>query len=208
MAGEWDIVRAKFITSAVRAEQYPDGYFTEIAFVGRSNVGKSSLINSLCRQNKLAKTSATPGKTQTINFYELHAKATIDNKEIRKDFHLVDLPGYGFAKASRDSKQQWSAFIKKYLSDSDELTLVCQLIDIRHELMESDRICFEWLRSSGLNVQVVLTKSDKLSKQMVVSQHRALSTALGLSTEEVIVYSAQSHTGRFELINKMVKYLR
>ncbi len=206
MAGEWDIVRAKFITSAVRADQHPTSNFKEIAFVGRSNVGKSSLINSLCRQNKLAKTSSTPGKTQTINFYELHAKANFDGQEERRDFHLVDLPGYGFAKASRDAKQHWSEFIKKYLSNSDELVQVCQLIDIRHDLMESDRICYEWLKEFGLSVQVIFTKADKLSKQAVNAQHRALSKALGLKPEDVVVYSAPSHTGRVELINRLAKY--
>lgn len=206
MALEWDIVRAKFITSAVRADQYPSNSLKEIAFVGRSNVGKSSLINSICRQNKIAKVSSTPGKTQTINFYELHAKATFDGEEARRDFHLVDLPGYGFAKASRDDKQQWSGFIRQYLTNSDNLQMVCQLIDIRHDIMESDLTCYHWLLSSGLPVQIVLTKSDKLSKQTANSQHRLLSKSLGLAPEEVIAYAAPSHQGRIELIDKLSKF--
>lgn len=206
MPGDWDIVKAKFITSAVRAEQYPLGNFKELAFVGRSNVGKSTLINSLCRQNKLAKISATPGKTQTINFYELHAKANFDGEDARRDFYLVDLPGYGFAKASRDSKQQWSAFIRTYIANSKHLVMACQLIDIRHELMESDKISYDWLCNSGLPVQVVLTKADKLSKQAANAQHRALSKALGLESQDVVVYSAPGNIGRSELISRLAKY--
>lgn len=206
MALEWDVVRAKFITSAVRADQYPSNSLAEIAFVGRSNVGKSSLINSVCRQNKIAKVSSTPGKTQTINFYELHAKAVFNGEEARRDFHLVDLPGYGFAKASRDSKQQWSGFIRQYLTSSDNLKLVCQLIDIRHDIMESDLTCYHWLLSSGLPVQIILTKTDKLSKQMATAQYRGLAKSLGLAPEEVIAYAAPSHQGRPELIDKLAKY--
>lgn len=205
MAFAWDIIKAKFITSAVRAEQYPTIDLSEVAFVGRSNVGKSSLINSLCRQNKLAKTSGSPGKTQTINFYELQAKAVFNGEDVRRGFYLVDLPGYGFAKASRDAKTQWSGFIRTYLTSSDRLKLVCQLIDIRHPLMESDLVCFHWLISSGLPVQVVLTKSDKLSKQSVVAQHAALSKALGLDKASVIAYSSMQNTGRAELIDKLSK---
>lgn len=206
MALEWDVVRAKFITSAVRADQYPSNILKEMAFVGRSNVGKSSLINSICRQNKIAKVSSTPGKTQTINFYELHAKAVFSGEEARRDFHLVDLPGYGFAKASRDDKQQWSGFIRQYLTNSDNLKLVCQLIDIRHDIMESDLTCYHWLLSAGIPVQIVLTKSDKLSKQTAVAQHRYLAKSLGLTPEKVIAYAAPSHQGRLELIDRLSKY--
>lgn len=205
MNKNWDIIKAEYLTTAVRPDQYPKGILPEIAFIGRSNVGKSSLINSLCRQNKLARISSTPGKTQTINFYQLEAKAVVENEQHRTNFMLVDLPGYGYAKASRDSKQLWSGFIKTYLQNASNLTLVCQLIDIRHGLMESDLDCYNWLQSIGRDVQVVLTKSDKISKQMISMQKEKLSAALGAVAEDVITYSSSNHSGRAELINDIVR---
>ena len=163
--GVWDIVRAQFVTSAVKAEQYPSPQMIEAAFIGRSNVGKSSLINSLCRRNGLARVSATPGKTQTINYYLLNAKRNVEGGADTAQFYLVDLPGYGFAKTGKSNKDLWSGFISKYLSGSDNLALVCQLIDIRHKPMESDIECYHWLLGCGLNVQIILTKADKLSQK-------------------------------------------
>ena len=142
--GTWDIIHAQYITSAVRADQYPTPPLIEAAFIGRSNVGKSSLINSLCRRNGLARVSSTPGKTQTINFYGLQAKRTTEGQEERADFYLVDLPGYGFAKTAKTNKDKWSGFISKYLSGSDNLGLVCQLIDIRHKPLDSDIENYHW----------------------------------------------------------------
>ena len=140
----WDVIRAEFITSAVRAEQYPKPaeqypkpYLPEVAFIGRSNVGKSSLINSVCRRNGLARVSSSPGKTQTLNFYRLDAKRVTEQAEDRTQFYLVDLPGYGFAKTNHKNKEQWSGFIRKYLEEAPNLALVCQLMDIRHNLMDS-----------------------------------------------------------------------
>ena len=176
----WDIIRSKYIASAVRADQYPTIRMIEAAFIGRSNVGKSSLINSLCRRNGLARVSATPGKTQTINFYELEAKRTDEGLDERAKFYLVDLPGYGFAKTNRNNKEQWSGFISKYLSGSENLGLVCQLIDIRHKPMDSDMECYQWLKDCGLRVQVVLTKSDKLSKNAAMSQKALFKKEMGL----------------------------
>ena len=132
---QWDFIRAEFVTSAVRAEQYPKPYLPEVAFIGRSNVGKSSLINSVCRRNGLARVSSSPGKTQTLNFYRLDAKRVTEQAEDRTQFYLVDLPGYGFAKTNYKNKEQWSGFIRKYLEEAPNLVLVCQLMDIRHKLM-------------------------------------------------------------------------
>lgn len=205
MNKNWDIIKAEYLATAVRPDQYPKGMLPEVAFIGRSNVGKSSLINSLCRQNKLARISSTPGKTQTINFYQLEAKAIVENEQYRTNFMLVDLPGYGFAKASRDSKQRWSGFIKTYLQNASNLTVVCQLVDIRHDLMDSDMECYNWLQSIGREVQIVLTKSDKISKQMINEQKEKLSAALGVASAEVITYSASNHSGRVELINNVVR---
>lgn len=203
----WDIIRSKYIASAVRADQYPTIRMIEAAFIGRSNVGKSSLINSLCRRNGLARVSATPGKTQTINFYELEAKRTDEGLDERAKFYLVDLPGYGFAKTNRNNKEQWSGFISKYLSSSENLGLVCQLIDIRHKPMDSDMECYQWLRDCGLRVQVVLTKSDKLSKNAAMSQKALFKREMGLSEDDIITYTSSQHTNRSELINRIMAAL-
>ena len=203
----WDIIRSKYVASAVRADQYPPTRMIEVAFIGRSNVGKSSLINSLCRRNGLARVSATPGKTQTINFYELEAKRTDEGLDERAKFYLVDLPGYGFAKTNRNNKAQWSGFISKYLSGSDNLGLVCQLIDIRHKPMESDLECYQWLKDCGLRVQIVLTKSDKLSKNAAMSQKALFKREMGLSEDDIITYTSSQHTNRGELINRIMAAL-
>ena len=203
----WYIIRSKYVASAVRADQYPPTRMIEAAFIGRSNVGKSSLINSLCRRNGLARVSATPGKTQTINFYELEAKRTDEGLDERAKFYLVDLPGYGFAKTNRNNKEQWSGFISKYLSGSDNLGLVCQLIDIRHKPMESDLECYQWLKDCGLRVQIVLTKSDKLSKNAAMSQKALFKREMGLSEDDIITYTSSQHTNRGELINRIMAAL-
>ena len=203
----WDIIRSKYVASAVRADQYPPTRMIEAAFIGRSNVGKSSLINSLCRRNGLARVSATPGKTQTINFYELEAKRTDEGLDERAKFYVVDLPGYGFAKTNRNNKEQWSGFISKYLSGSDNLGLVCQLIDIRHKPMESDLECYQWLKDCGLRVQIVLTKSDKLSKNAAMSQKALFKREMGLSEDDIITYTSSQHTNRGELINRIMAAL-
>ena len=203
----WDIIRSKYIASAVRADQYPTIRMIEAAFIGGSNVGKSSLINSLCRRNGLARVSATPGKTQTINFYELEAKRTDEGLDERAKFYLVDLPGYGFARTNHNNKEQWSGFISKYLSGSENLGLVCQLIDIRHKPMDSDMECYQWLRDCGLRVQVVLTKSDKLSKNAAMSQKALFKKEMGLSEDDIITYTSSQHTNRSELINRIMAAL-
>ena len=203
----WDIIRSKYIASAVRADQYPTIRMIEAAFIGRSNVGKSSLINSLCRRNGLARVSATPGKTQTINFYELEAKRTDEGLDERAKFYLVDLPGYGFARTNHNNKEQWSGFISKYLSGSENLGLVCQLIDIRHKPMDSDMECYQWLKDCGLRVQVVLTKSDKLSKNAAMSQKALFKKEMGLREDDIITYTSSQHTNRSELINRIMAAL-
>ncbi len=205
--GTWDIIHSKYVASAVRADQYPRDKMIEAAFIGRSNVGKSSLINSLCRRNGLARVSSTPGKTQTINFYELEAKRVSEGLDERARFYLVDLPGYGFARTNRNNKEQWSGFISKYLSESENLGLVGQLIDIRHKPMDSDLECYHWLKSCGLNVQLVLTKADKLSKSAAMAQRALFVREMGLTNQEVIVYSSTQHTTRGELIGRIMDAL-
>ena len=205
--GTWDIIHAQYITSAVRADQYPTPPLIEAAFIGRSNVGKSSLINSLCRRNGLARVSSTPGKTQTINFYGLQAKRTTEGQEERADFYLVDLPGYGFVKTAKTNKDKWSGFISKYLSGSDNLGLVCQLIDIRHKPLDSDIESYHWLLDCGLQVQVILTKADKLSKNAAMAQKALFKRELGLDDSRIMTYSVTQNTMRSELIGRIMTAL-
>ena len=160
---QWDIVGGEFVASAVKATQYPQDTVDEVAFIGRSNVGKSSLLNSLARRKGLARVSSSPGKTQTINFYSFRAKKTTEKEPLRHTFYAVDLPGYGFARTSQSQKNQWSAFICKYMENSRDLKLVCILMDIRHAPMESDIDCYQWLLSLGIPLMIILTKSDKLN---------------------------------------------
>ena len=205
--GYWDFIRAEFVTSAVRAEQYPKPYLPEVAFIGRSNVGKSSLINSVCRRNGLARVSSSPGKTQTLNFYRLDAKRTTEQAEDRTQFYLVDLPGYGFAKTNHKNKEQWSGFIRKYLEEAPNLVLVCQLMDIRHKLMDSDIEAYTWMLECGLNIHVVLTKADKLSKNAAMSQRAAVKKALSLADEQITAYSVLQPVMRLEFINRIMAAL-
>lgn len=206
-SNQWDIIRAKYVASAVRPDQYPLPAMKEVAFIGRSNVGKSSLINSLTRRNSLARVSGSPGKTQTINFYELEAKRMLEEGEQRSNFFLVDLPGYGFARASKDNKSQWSVFIRNYMSGSKNLKLVCQLIDIRHKPLENDLECYHWLLECGLPVQLVLTKSDKVSKNAAASQKALFKRELGLDDDRIMTYTAVQHTNRNELIARIMDYI-
>lgn len=202
--GQWDVVKADFVTSAVQADQYPKPSLPQVAFIGRSNVGKSSLINSVCRRNGLARVSATPGKTQTLNFYQLQAKRTLDDAVDRTQFYLVDLPGYGFARTNRHNKEIWSGFIRNYLTDAPDLVLVCQLIDIRHRLMDSDIEAYQWMVSCGLQVQLVLTKMDKLSKSAAMAQVAAVQREMSLTDSQVMAYSVLQPVMRFELINRIL----
>lgn len=205
-ANQWDIIGASYVASAVKATQYPQDTIDEVAFIGRSNVGKSSLLNSLARRKGLARVSSSPGKTQTINFYSFQAKRQQEEKVERHTYYAVDLPGYGFARTSKGNKEQWSAFICKYMENSQYLKLVCVLMDIRHAPMESDIDCYQWLLNLGLPIMVILTKSDKLSKGAVASQKALYQKTFGLRDEQIMTYSSTSHTTRKELINRIMEY--
>lgn len=200
----FDIIKARYSATAVRIEQYPQEGFSEIAFIGRSNVGKSSLINSLCRHKGLARISSTPGKTQTINFYTVTFKFSDENKA---EFFLVDLPGYGYARAGQASKKQWAGFISQYVRESPRLKLVCQLIDIRHAPMESDVQSYRWLQDHNVPVQVVATKADKIARGVFKKQTGVIRQSLGLNTDDVIPYSAMKGFGRQELLDKIGRVL-
>ncbi len=152
---------AEFIKSISKLIQKPDDKLSEIAFVGRSNVGKSSLMNALFNRKNLVKTSSTPGKTQLINYF------LVDNT-----IYFVDLPGYGYAKVPKKIYDAWRKMLENYISESRELRLVCLLIDSRHKIMESDKQMAEWLTYLGIPFIVTLTKTDKLSRNKIAIQKR------------------------------------
>lgn len=148
-----EIKKVKLESVAAKPIQYPEEGLTEIALAGRSNVGKSSLINTLINRNNFARTSAQPGKTQTINFYNING-----------DFRIVDLPGYGYAKVSVAERQKWANMIEKYLTSRQSLKEVVLLLDIRHEPGEHDKMMYDWIKSFGYKGYIIATKADKISK--------------------------------------------
>ncbi|MDU2066350.1 MAG: ribosome biogenesis GTP-binding protein YihA/YsxC [Sporomusaceae bacterium] len=194
---EVEVLAAKYVASAVRADQYPAEDLPQFAFVGRSNVGKSSLINSLCRHRGLARISSTPGKTQTLNFYQLEMRKSLE----RKSIFFVDLPGYGYAKRGQKQRTSWGKFIEDFLMESTELKRVFQLIDIRHPVQESDLQVFDWLVSSGVPVQIIATKADKLSRSAVQKQQALISRQLKIKQHEIMTYSSLKGTGRKEVLD-------
>lgn len=198
------ITQGKYIASAVKKDQYPERRLPEVVFIGRSNVGKSSLINSLTRVRGLARVSSQPGKTQTINFFALSAKL-LDKESgaeaIRKDFYLVDLPGYGYAKTGKERRKIWKKFIDEYLLTSPQLQFVCQLIDIRHEPMASDIEMFQWLVENNIPVLIVATKADKLGKNARQKNVAAIRRALGVKELSVLPYSSVKNEGRSDLLD-------
>ena len=198
-AQEVIITQASYLASAVNPSQYPAVRLPEFVFIGRSNVGKSSLINSLTRVKNLARVSSQPGKTQTINFYELGAKRA--GADERKNFYLVDLPGYGYAKTAKGNRKIWARFIEEYLTTSKELQFVCQLIDIRHAPMASDIDMFRWLVMRGIPVLVIATKADKLGKTAREKQVRVIRQALGVPELSVLPYSSLKNEGRSDLLD-------
>lgn len=199
------ITKAAYLASAVRRDQYPEEQHPAVAFIGRSNVGKSSLINSLTRIRQLAHVSGKPGKTQTINFYELLMR--IDGGEERHPVHLVDLPGYGYAKAARESRKTWAKFIEEYFLHAENLHFVCLLLDIRHAPMPSDRKMFDWLVSHDIPVLVIATKADKLGRTARQKQLSLMRKTLGVPDLSILPYSVPKNEGRTELLDVMKEYL-
>ena len=167
----------------------PENTKPEIAFAGKSNVGKSSLINALMNRKSLARTSGQPGKTQTINFYN-----------VNDELYLTDLPGYGFAKVSEAEKQKWGEMIENYLHTSRQLRAVFLLIDIRHALSQSDKMMYEWMVYQGFHPIIIATKSDKIKRSQLQKQLKAIRTGLDAEPGTVIIpFSAQTKQGRDEI---------
>lgn len=162
MTKSLQIINPKYAASAVRRDQYPDSGLPEIAFLGRSNVGKSSLINSLCNYRGLARVSGAPGKTQTINYFSAEMREKDGDAVSRLPFFLVDLPGYGFARTGGQKRQMWSNFIGEYVTQSPHLAMLCLLIDLRHPGLDIDLQAYRWLVENHVPLQIVGTKADKL----------------------------------------------
>ena len=167
----------------------PENTLTEIAFAGKSNVGKSSLINALMNRKSLARTSSQPGKTQTINFYN-----------VNEELYLVDLPGYGYAKVSEAEKVKWGQLIERYLNNSEQLKAVFLLIDIRHEPSANDRMMYDWIVEMGYNPIIIATKLDKIKRSQIQKQIKLIKTTLDLVPGTVVIpFSATTKQGRDEI---------
>ena len=167
----------------------PKNTLPEIAFAGKSNVGKSSLINGLMNRKSLARTSAQPGKTQTINYYN-----------INQELYFVDLPGYGYANASVEVKAKWGKMIERYLQKSEMLKEVFLLIDIRHAPSENDRIMYDWIRRNGYDPIIIATKLDKINRSQIQKQVKLIRTTLQAGADtQIVPYSAQTKQGREEI---------
>ena len=175
----------------------PDNPCSEVAFAGKSNVGKSSLINALMNRKSLARTSAQPGKTQTINFYNINDK-----------MYLVDLPGYGYAKASNESREQWGKMVENYLHVSRQLKAVFLLVDIRHNPTANDRMMYEWMVYQGYAPIIIATKLDKIKRSQVQKQVKVVREGLSVQPgTQIIPFSAETKQGRdeiWELIDSLV----
>ncbi len=184
------ITSAEFVTSAGRMEECPPEARVEIAMSGRSNVGKSSLLNSLFRRKNLVKVSGTPGKTQRLNFFLVNG-----------EFHLVDLPGYGFARASGRARNEWSGMMQSYLQTRRQLAAVIQLVDCRHEPSREDREMVQWLVDERMPFCLVATKIDKLGATKVEPAIRGILRELELPAGQVVLgYSSHTDQGRVELL--------
>lgn len=186
----------KFKAAYGTSAQLPESTLPEVSFAGRSNVGKSSLLNKLMYRKGLAKVSATPGKTATINFYDVDG------------YDFVDLPGYGYAKVAKSEKYRWGELIEGYFNQERVFALVVSLIDIRHEATALDVSMVEFLKESGLPFMVVLTKADKLSKQQCIKQTAAIRKQLKLDKETpIMAVSSESGTGIDELRSVITQYI-
>ncbi len=188
------VKRADFITSMKEYGEYATKGCPEVAFAGKSNVGKSSMINKLANRNKLARTSATPGKTRLINVYQF-------NQEI----NIVDLPGYGFAKVSKAEKLSWGKMMQDYFALTEDLCHVFHLVDIRHEPSTEDREMNLFLRQAGIPFTVVATKADKISRGARLKYIAPICRALAVQPWEILPFSSEDGTGRQELLDMIEK---
>jgi len=190
------IKSAKFVKSAAKSSQYPPAVLPEIAFSGRSNVGKSSLINILVNRKHLVKTSSTPGRTQLINFFV-----------INETFSFVDLPGYGYARVPKSVKKNWGPMIDTYFSTRETLKGVVFIMDIRRMPDQKELNLIDWFNCSNIYSILILTKADKLSKTKQINQHLSIAKALSVDKKELILFSAKSRQGKDAVWHAIEKLL-
>ena len=190
------IKRATFVTSLTGNQRFEGEGLPQIAIAGKSNVGKSSLINCLCNQNKLARVSAEPGKTRLVNIFR-----------INDDFHLVDLPGYGYARVSRSMQEDWGQMMDSYLSGSEHLCHILHLVDIRHDPGQHDLQMQAWIQHNQLPCTVIATKCDKLSRAQQQKSILIICRALGVQPWDVLPFSSVTRAGREELLERLGKIL-
>lgn len=187
------IKKAEIEITSVGPSNYPDTMFPEIAFAGRSNVGKSSLINTLTNRKALARISSTPGKTRTLNFYN-----------INDAMYLVDLPGYGYAAVSKGEKEKWGRMIEEYLNKRAQLRLVILLVDSRHDPTADDKLMYSWMKSTGKPLVVICTKFDKLTKNQQAKSVKNIKHVLNMTQDDVLIpFSSVTKSGRDELWEKI-----
>ncbi|MBQ9767750.1 MAG: YihA family ribosome biogenesis GTP-binding protein [Lachnospiraceae bacterium] len=176
----------------------PENLLPEFAFAGKSNVGKSSLINGLMNRKSYARTSSQPGKTQTINFYN-----------INEQLYFVDLPGYGYAKVSMELRAKWGKMIERYLKKSEQLKLIFLLVDIRHEPSENDKDMYNWIVHNGFQPIVIATKLDKINRSQIAKQSKLIRTSLGMPKEGILIpFSAETKQGRDEIWQKIEEQIK
>ena len=191
------IKQAELETVCGVTSKLPEHDAPEFAFAGKSNVGKSTLINGLMNRKNLARTSSQPGKTQTINFYR-----------INQEFYFVDLPGYGYAKVSETEKAKWGKMIERYLAQSETLKIVFLLIDIRHEPGANDKLMYNWVCENGFKPVIIATKLDKIKRSQKDKQVKLIRTGLGCGNDVTIIpYSGLSKQGREEILALMDEYM-
>ena len=187
----------KFELSCVSPEQFPQNTIPEVAFVGRSNVGKSSIINALLNRKRLAKVGQTPGMTRMINFFN-----------IDKTFYFVDLPGYGYASVSREKKKDWAYVIEKYLNSREQLKLIVLLVDIRHAPSKEDVEMLDWIKGYNIPYIVTATKYDKITRNQLFARLKEIRSVLTLAEDtKVIPFSSENKHGKEELLDIMSKYM-
>jgi GTP-binding protein len=184
------VKNAAYVKSVFNLSDLPKNQFPEIAFAGRSNVGKSSVLNKLANIRNLAKISSTPGKTRQINFFL-----------INKNIYFVDLPGYGYAKASKSIKKSWGGLIEEYIKKSQNLKGVVLLLDVRHPPFETDLQLMEWLDFYQRKKLVVLTKTDKLSRSLLFTNIKNTSEILNLNSDSLTLFSAKTGEGKEKILN-------